>query len=94
MSLRRRTTIDELLGDSLIQAVMRADRVEPQALKTLLVSAAARLAAPSRDGTEAAGDLSVRAPPIGRRAPLRSTVAPARPPFRPRSDGCGSAFRC
>ena len=29
-------TIDDLLADSLIQKVMLADRVEPQALKTLL----------------------------------------------------------
>ena len=37
--------IDELLGDSLIQAVMRADKVEPQGLRILLAGAAGRIAA-------------------------------------------------
>ena len=40
MSLRHSPTVDDLMADSLIQAVMRADRVEPQALKSLLNSAA------------------------------------------------------
>ena len=44
MSLRQSETIDELLGDSLVQAVMRADNVEPQALRTLLADASFRLA--------------------------------------------------
>jgi hypothetical protein len=38
-------TIDDLLGDSLIQAVMRADRVEPRALKVMLTGVGARVAA-------------------------------------------------
>ena len=37
-------TVDELLADSLVQAVMRADHVEPQALRTLLGRSARRLA--------------------------------------------------
>ncbi len=40
-----RPSVDELLADSLIQAVMRADHVEPQALRALLKGAAGRLAA-------------------------------------------------
>ena len=36
-------SIDDLLADPLIQAVMKADHVEPQALKSLLSDAAARL---------------------------------------------------
>jgi hypothetical protein len=38
-------TIDDLLGDSLIQAVMRADRVEPRALRTMLTGVGARVTA-------------------------------------------------
>ena len=37
-------TIDDLLADSLIQKVMLADRVEPQALRTLLDGTARRIA--------------------------------------------------
>jgi len=44
MSLRHSPTIDELLGDTLVQTVMRADKVEPQSLRTLLANAAYRLA--------------------------------------------------
>ena len=40
----RAQTIDDLLADSLIQKVMLADRVEPQALKTLLDGTARRIA--------------------------------------------------
>ena len=57
-------TIDKLLGDSLIQAVMRADKVEPQAVKTLLADAADRMAA-SR-----AGEPKARRAPHARR-PVR-----------------------
>jgi hypothetical protein len=48
MSLREGSTIDDLLGDSLIQAVMKADHVEPQALRSLLTSAAGRFGAGRR----------------------------------------------
>ena len=37
-------TIDPLLADPLIQKVMRADRVEPQALKSMLHGTARRIA--------------------------------------------------
>jgi hypothetical protein len=49
MSLNHGPTIDELLADSLIQTVMRADQVEPQALKALLNGAASRIAATRRE---------------------------------------------
>jgi hypothetical protein len=48
MSLRHSPTVDDLMADSLIQAVMRADHVEPQALKSLLNSAALRIGAGRR----------------------------------------------
>ena len=43
MAYGRAQTIDDLLADSLIQKVMLADRVEPQALKTLLDGTASAL---------------------------------------------------
>jgi hypothetical protein len=42
-------TIEQLLADSLIRAVMRADRVEPQALKSLMERAADRIALGTRE---------------------------------------------
>jgi len=41
-------TIDDLLSDSLIQALMRADRVEPQSLKNLLGGVASKISAARR----------------------------------------------
>ena len=38
-------TLDDLLADSLIQTVMQADRVEPEAVRALMDGAARRLAA-------------------------------------------------
>jgi len=46
MSLNHGPTIHELLADSLIQTVMRADQVEPQALRVLLHVAASRISEP------------------------------------------------
>ena len=45
MSLLHGSIVDDLLADLLIQTVMRADQVEPQALRALLNGAAGRIAA-------------------------------------------------
>ncbi len=66
MSLRHSPTIDELLGDSLVQAVMRADDVESQVLRTLLADAALRVAAASVEQRPASTLLAN--PPTDRRA--------------------------
>src|SRR5260370_42056322 len=50
MTRRQGPTIDNLLADSLIRAVMRADHVEPEALKSLMDGAAARIAAGRETG--------------------------------------------
>ena len=61
MAYRSAQTIDDLLADSLIQKVMLADHVEPQALKTLLDGTARRIAEfaasrpPCRSGRISAG---------------------------------------
>ena len=44
MSLNFAPTVDELLADGLVQAVMQADRVEPAELRTLLSGVADRVA--------------------------------------------------
>ncbi len=44
MSLSHAPTVDELLADGLVQAVMQADRVEPAELRTLLSGVADRIA--------------------------------------------------
>jgi hypothetical protein len=91
MSLRHSPTIDQLLGDSLVQAVMRADHVEPQALRALLADAADRVAA--RLERRPAGGLSAR-PPIDRRATSLGANGPARVRPAPLTDPCGSALCC
>ena len=92
MSLRHSSTIDELLGDSLVQAVMRADNVEPQALRSLLVDAAVRVTGAHVEQKPASRLLAK--PPIDRRPAYRGANAPAR--VRPSSlaDPCGSALCC
>ena len=91
MSLRHSSNIEELLGDSLVQAVMRADNVEPQALRTVLADAASRLAAARREQRSASG-LSAK-PPIDRRAASRGATAPVR--VRPALvSSCGSTLCC
>jgi hypothetical protein len=83
MSLSHAQTIDDLLSDSLIQTVMRADHVEPEALKSMLTATAHRLtAAPGGGGLQRSGLVFTRlpaerrlwpraliAPPVARRAP-------------------------
>jgi len=91
MSLHHSPTIDELLGDSLVQTVMRADNVEPEALRTLLANAAYRLANARREQRSASGFLAKS--PIDRRASSRGATAPAR--VRPAlASPCGSTLCC
>ena len=92
MPLRHSPIIDELLGDSLVQAVMRADNVEPQALRTLLADTAVRVAAARVEQRSASGLLTK--PPIDRRATSRGANAPARVRPAPLADPCGSALCC
>ena len=79
--LKRHTpTVDELLGDSLVQAVMRADNVEPQALRTLLEVAAGRIAAARGESDLRPVGALVANPPIERRpGAARGDRADARP---------------
>lgn len=71
MSLHHIPTIDDLLADSLIQKVMGADRVEPQALKALLAGAAARIAAGREARASRRAGVGFANAPGDRRNPLR-----------------------
>jgi hypothetical protein len=92
MSLRHSPTVDDLMADSLIQAVMRADHVEPQALKSLLSSAALRIGAAPR---RRALTVFVRSAIDRRKTPLAADapLATGRTARVARED-CGSALCC
>ncbi len=69
-------TIDTLLADSLIQKVMRADGVEPQALKSMLHGTARRIAERRLATTVQLGQ------DLGRRGSFRSPPLLMRPAAR------------
>jgi hypothetical protein len=94
MSLSYSPTIDDLLADSLIRAVMRADHVEPRALKALLHGVASRIEAPEPVSRRPA--IVFVSTANDRRTPSRGGgFAPtARRAVRGREAGCGSAFCC
>ena len=87
MAYRSAQTIDDLLADSLIQKVMRADHVEPQALKSLLEGTARRIADSRRAATVQVGQ------DLGRRGSFRGPLLLMRPATRPTGGECG-AFLC
>ena len=80
----RAQTIDDLLADSLIQKVMLADRVEPQALKALLDGTARRVAE-SRRAAQVGQDL-------GRRDSFRGPLLLMRPISRATGGACGASL--
>jgi len=88
MAHQNAPTIDDLLADPLIQKVMYADRVEPQALRNLLTGTARRL-----------GD-SMRASSVqltqelGRRGSMRGPLALMRPSARVAEGECGASLYC
>jgi hypothetical protein len=84
-------TLDDLLADSLIQTVMQADRVEPEAVRALMDGAARRLAAGR--ASQHNGVAFARAVGYGRAA-FRATHPPlASRPLRARS-GDRAALCC
>ncbi len=94
MFKRHTPTVDELLGDSLVQAVMRADDVEPQALRTLLEGAAGRIAAARGENEPRPVSALFANPPIERRPAPRAAMGQTRGrPMSP-ADPCGSALCC
>jgi hypothetical protein len=79
-------TIDDLLADSLIQKIMLADHVEPQALKLLLDGTARHLAASRRAASVQVGQ------DLGRRGPFRQPPLLTRPTPRAAGGECGASL--
>jgi hypothetical protein len=94
MLLRHSPTIDELLRDLLVQAVMRADNVEPQALRIMLTDAANRVAAARLEGWPKLASGFFANPPIDSRATPQGANEQARVRPQPLADPCGSALCC
>ena len=86
MAYGRAQTIDDLLADSLIQKVMLADGVEPQALRTLLDGTARRLADSRRAATVQVGEN------LGRRGFFRGPLLLKRPATRTTGGECGASL--
>ena len=86
MAYRSAETIDDLLADSLIQKVMLADRVEPQALKALLDGTARRIADSRRAAAVQVGQ------DFGRRSMFRGPLLLARPSTRAAGGECGASL--
>jgi hypothetical protein len=80
MAYRTAQTIDDLLADPLIQTVMRADHVEPQALKTRRISDSRRASA-----VQVGQDL-------GRRGSFRGPLLLMRPTTRTTGSECGASL--
>ena len=94
MLLRDTPTIDELLADSLVRAVMRADNVEPQALRTVLTDAANRVLGARLERKPRLRAGLFANPRIARRAIVQGANGGARVRPQPLADRCGSAFCC
>jgi hypothetical protein len=86
MAYRSAQTIDDLLADSLIQKVMLADHVEPQALKTVLEGTARRIAESRRGATVQVGQ------DLGRRGFFRGPLLLMRPATRATVGECGASL--
>jgi hypothetical protein len=82
----RAQTIDDLLADSLVQKVMLADHVEPQALKSLLDWTARRIAESRRAATVQVGQ------DLGRRGFFRGPLLLMRPTPRTTGGECGASL--
>jgi hypothetical protein len=86
MAYGRAQTIDDLLADSLIQKVMLADHVEPQALRTLLDGTARRLA-----DSRSAAQVQV-GQDLGRRGWFRGPLLLTRASTRATGGECGASL--
>ena len=86
MAYRTAQTIDDLLADPLIQTVMRADHVEPQALLTLLTGTARRISDSRRASAVQVGQ------DLGRRGSFRGPLLLMRPTTRTTGGECGASL--
>ena len=79
-------TVDDLLGDSLIQAVMRADGVEPRALKVMLTGVGAKVAAHRQEPQLALEGARVRF--AGEIQPPKQATLLLAPPAKGKLENC------
>ena len=86
MANQNAPTIDHLLADPLIQKVMRADRVEPLALRNLLDVTARRIAESRRAGAVQVGQ------DLGRRGSFRGPLLLMRPTRSATGGECGASL--
>lgn len=93
MSFNSVSTADELLADGLVRAVMRADHVQPDELKTLLETVANRLAR-RREIERKAAQLFYAAPRLEWRPEPNRANAPALPFPTPRAGACVAGLPC
>lgn len=88
MAHQNAPTIEDLLADPLIQKVMYADHVEPQALRGLLTGTARRLADSRRASSVKVGQ------DLGRRGSPRGPLLLMRPSARVPDGECGASLCC
>ena len=93
MSFNSVPTADELLADGLVRAVMRADHVEPQELKTLLSDVAGRLAR-RREIERKAAEYFFATPRLEWRPERAGVNAPALPFPGPIANACVGELCC
>jgi hypothetical protein len=92
MSFNHAPTIDELLADGLVQAVMQADSVEPAELRTLLYGVAGRIARRHESERKAARFFAT--PRLERRPNSGGANVLARALPAPVADACGAGLCC
>ncbi len=92
MSLSHVPTVDELLADGLVQAVMQADHVEPAELRTLLSGVARRIA--RRRQSEQKALRIFATPRLAWRPGADDANARARARPAPVAEACGAGLCC
>jgi len=92
MSLNFAPTVDELLADGLVQAVMRADRVEPAELRTLLDGVADRVARRRQNERKALRFFAT--PRLEWRPNADGANVLARAPSLPVAEACATGLCC
>jgi hypothetical protein len=80
------STIDDLLAEPLIQKIMCADHVDPEALRSMLIGTAPRIADSRRAGSVRVGQ------DLGRRGSVRGQLLLMRPSARATGGECGASL--
>ena len=94
MSTHPFSNLDQLFADGLIQAVMKADRVDPRALRTLLGGVAGRAAARWRESARKPTGSLFATPRLEWRGARGGADAPAHGLPAAIDDACGAGACC